>query len=766
MDIKERQRAAFAIAANMAQSQFAKAVQTQYFFELWQNGKANCNHDALKALITKLRNFFSHTEHAEIDALSADEKAFFEGLYAIARAQLLARKRQNTKRSKQIISYLSGCNFPIITFDGKLSELPQYAIAFMLAPFLSKAKAHQLCQRIYYGKDGMVNSNGAKRDSDKTIVIKALIRQVAHPDSISLRAHDDNEAQWLTSAQIWALTLWDRLDQHYQSGQYLPERYYYRQLVNFIEFQGILPCRFEYTTATTSEADGKTIQTQQRTFVQRGESSPNIKCNTIASEWDGGVKGTFSIKALEIIILAYLTKLQTKQDIADKVGKWLVQNQNYEHKKPAGRNRDEDLDDAIKNRCDYLIRKYEALKPSRNHDQIRFICQRIAVAWEKSCNNKPNIEEYEDLRERVHSFNKEELFVYLNNQGVKTDSSGIELGRGNDKILRKAITKEDINGVYNDMAKAYCDYLKGVLEGLHKRNDDEKNKLVRRLNCRIKPVYDPQNRPNFPVGIPPKLLRYMLLDGKSEVNCKKPKNAKSKFKEKHEKKLENSVKSLQKFLPFSFPKPERNQSAEKKPLQTWMQKQISLAMAWHILSMIPGTKQKVRRVEGFLPLVDIPITLKIGNRSIAMKMGESWRKHTHFPKGYLENLIKYYAGDKKQVPMFRIDEAKGDISIETAIHHCEQERLFLIRAALRYEADWRRKNKANIANKTNAEGYIEFREMCDNPDANDYRRDAFHGRVRKFSDCPEPLKSLYDDLVKKKQEHQNRAKEQNWARKK
>ena len=755
MDIRERQRAAFAIAANMAKDQFAKAVATQHFYALLPKGESSYP-PTIKALVEKLRNFFSHAEHAGIDALSADEKIFFEGLYVRAKAQFLARRQQAVeptapegnapKLDDQATAYLSTENAPAITFESKVSELPQTALAFMLAPFLSRKKAQELCQRIHYG--------GEKRDSDKTAAIKALIRQVAHPDNISLRAHDDEEVQWLTSAQIWALSLWDRLEQHYQSGQDLPERYYCRQLIDFIESQGILPCQFEHITTTASEADGKTMLTQTRAFIDRGEPPLNIKFNTIASQWAGGMKGTFSIKALEIIALAYLINPKAKQDIGDKVGTWLAQNQNYEHKKPAGRNRDEDLDDAIKNRCDYLIRQYEAQKPQRDYEQIRFICQRIAVVWEKSHGKKPNKAEYEDLREKIYAFNKDYLFAYLQSQGVRADSSGIELGRGNDKTLRKAITKETIQDAYNDMAKAYCDYLKGVKDGVHKRSDDEKSALAKRLGCRIKSVGNPQNRPNFPVGIPPKLLRYMLLDDKSDEGHQVAK-------------IENLLKQIGKRYPCAFAEPKlESKSAQKKAWQIWHRKQISLAMAWHILSEIPGNEQKVQRAEGFLNLADIPISREIENRAITMKMGKSWRKHTHFPKGYLGAVIKHYAGDKKQVPMFRADETQGAVSIETASQECESERLFLIEAALHYETDWRRKNKASIANKTNAEGYIEFREMCDNPDANDYRRDAFHGRVLKFSDCPEPLKSLYDDLVKKKQERQNRAKKQNWSRKK
>ncbi|MDC1115543.1 hypothetical protein OAT37_02215, partial [Alphaproteobacteria bacterium] len=576
-----RQRAALAIAANMAVHQYKHAEITQHFVNLTQNlpytKSLACsifNNDNHKGLLNYLRNYFSHAEHDEMPALDANVKAFYEGIYEKVKQQLLgqnassvAEARYKNERKETVLKYIAGDELRPFPFDGNVTDMPQYVIAFMLAPFISRSQANELTSRIYFGKGARISDGEKKKDAPETAAIKEIISKAAQPDSVTIRANADDSPQWLEPKDEWAFSVLNHLKERYplNGKEALPDRYYFAQLISFVIFHKILPCEFERIETVHSTEDherkSSTILEQKKVFSGDPNLPLRIKYNTIAAKWSDELKVTLSLKALETIVAAYLRD-KDKDKIKTFVHDWIFSNKDYAHRKPASKP-DQAIDDIIKKRCAFLQKRYSQQKSDKGkeYDQITFICQRIAVAWQKVHVNSPSKQEYENLRQKVLCFNKEELKRFL---GDKVwEKSAIELGRGNDKQLRKAITKDDRGDVYNDMAKAYCDYLTGVLEGMHKKTDEEKTDLAKRLKCRL-PKQSSVN-PDFPVGIPPKVLRYNLLD-------KESKDGKKTFAN-----IETIGQELLKGLPFGYDKPEVDQN---KTLPIWFRKQLTLAMAW------------------------------------------------------------------------------------------------------------------------------------------------------------------------------------------
>lgn len=761
-----QQRAALAIAANMADDQFETAERTQHYFT---NLTRYLNYDKplsckLKCLIKNLRNYFSHFKHKDIDPLDQVLRNFYKELYQTVREQLLGHNapsaienRYKTDRKKAAIEYLSNNNLDLFSFEGKVNHLPQYTIAFMLAPFINRSEANRLCQRIYFFENAF-NEEGEKRvNTPKVAAIKELISKTAQPDSVTIRAHSGDNEQWLPPKAEWAISVLNHLKDNYplDGKEELEDRYYFNQLIKFIMFNQVLPCAFERIETVIQDKedlDAKNKRLEQKRIFSDDDNLPlNIKYNTIAIKWsDVDVTGTLSLKALEIIVVAYLKlkkndhklKKDDHNPIATFIHDWLSENKNYLHRKPASEKQSK-LDHIIKKRCKYLTDKYSEHKSDRLYDQITFICQRVAVAWQAVHDKPLSKHEYEKLRDIVQHFDKERLRSFLG--GQVWQKSAIELGRGNEKQLRKAITKDNIGDVYNDMTKAYCDYLAGVSEGLHKRTHEEKCDLAKRLKCRWRSKIQPA-LPKFPVGIPPRLLRYKLID-----------EGKKKYVG-----LDTLGQSIKGYvgLPLNYHKPEKNENMStqsySKALQIWFQKQLTLGMAWFEFGkMLKNDNGRINDVKSLEDWPNLEITLK--DAPIIIKVAKLKRNHTRLDKSSVSDLIKHYIDDGKEpIPMFRANEERKGRSIESAYDNCNSDRLILIEAALRYEKKWRqdKNNREKIEEETEENGFIQFKKILPEPD-NDvgkYRNAAFHNKVMKFTDCPAPLAEWISYIQNKQKE--------------
>lgn len=769
-----KQRAALAIATNMVIDQFEKAVKTQHFYNLKCESvplKSLCCSIDETGLLIDLRNYFSHAVHDEIGPLSPELKQFYQSLFKTVKEQLLSQNAQSVagnnsiSKPKQIaIDYLSGDKLNSFKFEGDVTALPQYEIAFMLAPFMNRSQVEQLTSRIFFGKDATIKDGEKRIETPQTTTIKEMIKKLAQPDRIIIRATEDGSRQWLKPRYEWAYSVLNYLKDHYPLDGDIPldDKYYFEQLIRFVIINNILPCQFERIETDYIEESGQKKLEQKRVFSDDENLPLRMKFNTIGVKWlgDDSIKDatlTLSVKALEFIITAYL-KIKNTDQIYDVIKKWVSEKKDYPDHKP--KTKHQDIETIIRKRCKYLKNRYPFSNPDSvlPHDQIRFICQRISVAWQAVHEKPMSKHEYNELRQKISSFNKEELKTYLTEKVL--EKAKIELGRGDDKSLKNVITKDTQKEVYINLAKAYTAYLKGVREGLHKRTDEEKKDIAKRLKCRGLPKENGA-KPSLPIGIPPKVLRYHLLD--DEKNQGKKTLAS----------IENIGRALKGYssMPFEYRKPvsdekKQHKNADKKELQNWFRKQLTLAMAWveyyKLLSDEKNNSKKIRTssMTSFENIFDQDVELKIDGHSIIMKNSKLRRSHTQFNEEVIKDLINHYAGKAPKVPMFSANEKDGSISIERAIKNCDRERLILIEAALKYETKWRCENPQKIESYTEEGGYIPFKKILPDGGAGEYRNAALHGRVTDFANCPKPLAEHYEK-IKKEKENRSRANKKN-----
>ena len=125
-----------------------------------------------------------------------------------------------------------------------------------------------------------------------------------------------------------------------------------------------------------------------------------------------------------------------------------------------------------------------------------------------------------------------------------------------------------------------------------------------------------------------------------------------------------------------------------------------------------------------------------------------------FDKTYIGKLVQQYCLGQKTVPLFRADETKTNISIETARQQFTKERYMFMQALLTWEKQYCDDNSAIV--QPNDDGFVNF--ACLSKEANleqgtdNMRSDAFHNKVpdTRFSDCPSSrIKKIYQQILRK-----------------
>ena len=428
------------------------------------------------------------------------------------------------------------------------------------------------------------------------------------------------------------------------------------------------------------------------------------------------------------IVVVYL-KNNNAQDIHEFVTNWFETNKDYGHRTLAKKSQ-ETLPRRIEKRLKHLIGEQE--KPPRNlHAQIRCICHRINHIWRQYHGKSLSKHEYKTLEDKVRYFNKDELRDHLQSIWQKT---GVGLGRGDFKSLGKTVSKETIQLVYKDLSKAWCDYLKGEQERLHNMNDNALQKLAIIIGCR--PVsLNKQELPNFPVGLPPKIFKCNFIR-----DFDKPK---------------------QEFGLYQSINPYWKVKLQDKPTAAqrveWYKKTLLFAMIGHSArNIIDVDKLKVDGTK-LSPLSEQDIQINIGNKHVTMNFNHSCRKYAKLSTEMMDLLATNYIDSSiKFIPLLRANEGQKNQSIESAIQKSNQERLTLIEASLAFETDWREKNQQAYKDLSKGEGgEVNFSDLCkaaglENAEDNaEFRNKALHNDILYFSNCPQPLKSLYQEIMNK-----------------
>lgn len=760
-----RQHAAFALASNQACGPDAKkenqtqdykdAIGTQHFFNLVVKGNLDFDQHETWEMLIGIRNFSSHTRHNDLPPISAKSRDFYKSLEKRARWLFAVRNREGRDENEAVMNWLTQNEAPLFDLapDQPVNRLPQPEIAFLVAPFLAKGEVAHLLGKIYFGKDASVEKNGEKADAPRTVAIKALLKLIAIPDSAIVRDRQDSDEPWLDPKYEQAFAIYENLRQNFPEGsdKIIPEKYLMQQLLLFIDHQEILPgyqfARIKTERAENAAQSGGDLLEQHITYNGDHKNPFYIRHNTITAKNGDGIMGTFSLESLCSIVAVFL-KEGGKAKIADFVTEWLNKHKDYSHRIPRQPS-SKSLKETVEARCAYLLGPQNR-KSTTLHHQIRFICRRINHVWKLHHGVSLGKDEYKRLEEKVRYFSKEDLRQFLTD--AIWQKSGVGLGRGNDKALGKCITKDRLEDVYSDLSKAWSHYLKGVQEGLHKRSEDELQNLADDLGCR-KPILHNQERPKptMPVGLPPK-----------EFQQKFGINGNYRF-----------YQGL--FSLYTYPEPENSLSPNTNPAtlpagktagkiiaedrntrREWCRKKLLLTMASKSVEGLV-TENYRSKLENFESLAEAEIKISTGNHSIIMKFGKAWRNHARHNKKMLTGLCEHYLNDSGDVSLMRADEKIEGHSIQSALVRCRQERFLFMQAVIECERCWVNKNEGAANTMTNDHGgHIPFAELCEkaawDKDCKAYRNAAFHGKVMKFSNCPQPLKDAYDNLEKKQNE--------------
>jgi len=206
-------------------------------------------------------------------------------------------------------------------------------------------------------------------------------------------------------------------------------------------------------------------------------------------------------------------------------------------------------------------------------------------------------------------------------------------------------------------------------------------------------------------------------------------------------------------------------------VKPYIVKQILLNMAWHNVKDI--TDSEFLESDDFPEIASIPVSFTIENATVEnatvkMTFGKSWRRHAKKDKKYLAGLIAAYADGKRNI-VLSCAEAEGvsdTISLEELEIEARTERMLLIQAVMEWEAKWLKDNKNRISELRGDKNYLSFdviaRETNLDKTIKDLRNDAFHKVFEsslKFSNCPQPVKTIYDRLKKKFDESRNKHKD-------
>ena len=759
-----KQHAAFALASNQAKDNFDIAVKSQHFFNL--DTKGNLNFDKItekaKKKLKGIRNYSSHRVHKDISSLDEDIVRYYQKLEKWARLSFLTRSQKSNDEIQRIRDWLVQNESPLFlnSPDVSVNMLPQPDIAFLLAPFLTKGEISYLLGKIYFGKDAFQSDNGERKDMPRTAAIKALLNLIATPDGVIMRNRQDNDEPWLDPKYEQAFAIYENLRQNYpklnekadEKGK-IPDQYLFRQLVSFILHHEILPgfkfARME-TVKTENIFPSGGGQTEQRmTFERysvddqdnRRENPLRIRYNTIIVENEDDIIGTLSLDLLMSVVAIYIQKKNADKkhaDIGHFISGWLKKNQDYGHRS-VKHSRSKSLTAVIEDRCDYLIEKQES-SSVRLFDQIRFICHRINHAWKQHHDTAMHKEQYKNLEDKVRYFNKEELRVFLTDALWKKD--GVGLGRGNEKPLGKCITRDRLEDVYSDLSKAWVSYLKGVKEGLKRRSEDEMKQIASHLKCRM-PSENTLTTPPMPVGLPPRLFKENFKIGKNYQFYQGL----------------DSIREDNK--PHNTGKPKEDIDVRHE----WCRRKLLFAM---VTAGIKGLGQEaiISKMVEFQPLSEAEITIPVGSSSIAMKFSKSWRRYANFTKNEFQELIDAYIEGAETIPLLRADGEEPNQSIESARIQFQGEKFLFIQAVLEFEQNWISKNRSKAESLIDSDyGFIKFIEICkaaEEIDINDalheWRKDALHGKIKKFSACPEPVHSLFRTLAEREQERRQKQK--------
>ncbi|MCZ0932805.1 MAG: hypothetical protein OXJ52_06615 [Oligoflexia bacterium] len=165
--------------------------------------------------------------------------------------------------------------------------------------------------------------------------------------------------------------------------------------------------------------------------------------------------------------------------------------------------------------------------------------------------------------------------------------------------------------------------------------------------------------------------------------------------------------------------------------------------------------------------------------NIKFKLTQGWRNYAKHGKSFLKKLIQvYYKQDfSGTIPLLTKNDSskkekqpkKAEFSIQSLKNELNKERYLAMQSVFKEEKNIVKKNKIEQSNlKGDYKKYLPFDKVLEKLDILDavkqdfkkIRNACFHNDIweQKFSEVPEPLKSIYSKLEKQQKEKGNQQK--------
>ena len=765
-------------------NQYKQLTNTFHFKKLYQGGSKEPYN--FENLLKSLRDYFSHYNSSpepyqeELKKAGLPEELEFLVLEAIANLeQRNTKSDQDEDQAQKIQEALNKIKKnPRQFFPLDVSQNIQPALTLIAAPFMTRSQMAFLTGKFFDG-----GGRKEKKDDPEHLAKIKILQVLAQNDRVLVGSGEED--RFISKKKEAGLAIWGRLE---TAGLYSEEKeakapagfpedpWFMRQLVLYLEHTKALSSvefariktKRNQTAGDKSELKGLSGILEQETVFDSGDRSGplRIRHNTIEAEVKingGHYRTNFGIQTLKYLVPAHLLKNRPKNELNDFVVSW--QKENLVRK-----GRTQKTFGAVKTRLEkHIQRLIDDLSKQKKeeiklYEQIRFICRFLNEAWHKKHERYMRAEEFKEIQQKVRHYRKDIFQKNLKENGL-WDISGLGLGQDDNRTVSAFFLEDRIQNVFWSMRKARLEWLEQQKEKLDSLSEEDLKNLAVHLRLRDREQKEPQ------ADLKPTALRSKEIKEKLEEWRDSKKPAKRFFEHVRELSGKNPIS-------FQFFGLREEEYKEKNVLKGERESRENWARTGLLALMIPNLLGRTDSLDFSKKPSQQDVEENLGDGvKIKFKVTQGWRHYADFNKRDMKKLIKIYGPPdfKGVLPLLDKNSSnkqlqgknqnKKSLSVRSLKQEADKERELLMRAILEWE---RRTIKEKNIQRKKGNNYISFKEILDSSDVSEKedltkaRNACMHNKIwdRPFSKAPEPLQTIYNDLLKKDQEKRKKQKKE------
>ena len=768
-------------------NQYKQLTKTFHFKKLYQ-GRSKEPYN-FENLLKSLRDYFSHYNSSpepyqeELKKAGLPEELEFLVLEAIANLEQRNNKLdQNEDRARKIQEALNKIRKNPRQFFLDIFQNIQPALTLIAAPFMTGSQMAFLAGKFFDG-----GGRKEKKDDPEHLAKIKILQTLAQNDRVL--AGLDEKDRFISKKKEAGLAIWGRLE---AAGLYSEKKeakkeaagfpedpWFMKQLILYLEHTKALSSvefariktKRNQTAGDKSELKSPSGILEQETVFDSGNRSMplRIRHNTIEAEVkinSGHCRTNFGIQTLKYLVLAHLLKNRPENELNDFVVSWHQEN-------PARKGRAQKTFVAVKTRLEkHIQRLIDDLSKQKKeevklYEQIRFICRFLNEAWRKKHERYMSAEEFKEIQQEVRHYRKNIFQENLKERGL-WDISGLGLGPGLGRDDRRTVSdfffKDRIQNVFWSMKEARSEWLKWQKEKLGSLSEENLKNLAVHLRLRDREQKKPQ------ADLKPTALRSKEIKEKLEEWRDSQKPGKRFFEHVRELSGGNPI-------PFQFFGLKKGNYEGKTVFQGERESRENWARTGLLALMIPNLLGRADSLDFSKKPSEQDVEENLGDGvKIKFKVTQGWRHYADFKKRDMKKLIEVYGPPDFRGVLSLLDEnspkkqSQGknqnkSPSVLSLKKEANKERELLMRAIL----EWERKTieEKNIQRKE-GKNYIPFKEILDSSDVvkkedlKNARNACMHNNIwdQRFSEAPEPIQTIYNDLLKKDREKRKKQKKE------